>query len=69
MRRLALAAALTLCPTLAHAWGGTGHAVIDRAAIQAIPDGGPAFLRRHVDYISASAALPDGWRGDAEGFS
>nr|WP_306298544.1 nuclease [Sphingomonas sp. IBVSS2] len=69
MRRLALAAALLLCPAVAHAWGGTAHAVIDRAAIQTIPDGGPVFLRRHIDYISASAALPDGWRGDAEGFS
>ncbi|MEN2788887.1 nuclease [Sphingomonas oligophenolica] len=69
MRRFALAAALMLSPTVAHAWGGTGHAVIDRAAIQAIPDGGPVFLRRYADYISASAALPDSWRGDAEGFS
>nr|WP_245824550.1 nuclease [Sphingomonas azotifigens] len=69
MRRFALAAALTLCPAAAHAWGGTAHAVIDRAAIQAIPDGGPVFLRRYVDYIAASASLPDSWRGDAEGFS
>ncbi|MEK9209741.1 nuclease [Sphingomonas sp. 2378] len=69
MRRLALAAALILCPATAQAWGGTAHAVIDRAAIEAIPDDGPVFLRRHVDYIAASAALPDSWRGDAEGFS
>ena len=69
MRRLALAAALILCPAAAQAWGGTAHAVIDRAAIEAIPDDGPVFLRRHVDYIAASAALPDSWRGDAEGFS
>jgi hypothetical protein len=69
MRRFALAAALMLCPAVAHAWGGTAHAVIDRAAIQTIPDSGPVFLRRYVDYISTSAALPDSWRGDAEGFS
>jgi len=69
MRRLALAAALILCPASAQAWGGTAHAVIDRVAIEAIPDDGPVFLRRHVDYIAASAALPDSWRGDAEGFS
>nr|WP_265269037.1 nuclease [Sphingomonas lycopersici] len=69
MRRFALAAALMLFPAVAHAWGGTGHAVIDRAAIQTIPDDGPVFLRRYVDYISASAALPDSWRGDSEGFS
>ncbi|WP_230480751.1 nuclease [Sphingomonas sp. Leaf21] len=69
MRRLLLAAALACSSTVAQAWGGTAHAVIDRAAIQAIPDSGPVFLRRHVDYVAASAALPDTWRGDAEGFS
>jgi len=69
MRRFALAAAFLLCPAVAHAWGGTGHAVIDRAAIQTIPDNGPVFLRRYADYISASASLPDSWRGDSEGFS
>ncbi len=69
MRRLALAAALMLYPAAAHAWGGTGHAVIDRAAIQAIPGNGPVFLRRYEAYIVASAALPDHRRGDAEGFS
>ncbi len=63
----ALAAAVLPAPALA--WGGTAHAVIDRAAIEAIPDDGPTFLRRHVDYIAASASLPDGWRGDSEPFS
>lgn len=69
MRRLALVAACMLCPAVAHAWGGTAHAVIDRAAVQAIPNSGPVFLRRYADYIAASASLPDSWRGDAEGFS
>lgn len=69
MRRFALAAALTLCPGVAHAWGGTAHAVIDRAAIQTIPEDGPVFLRRYAAYIAQSASLPDSWRGDAEGFS
>lgn len=69
MRRFALAAALTLCPAVAHAWGHTAHAAIDRAAIQTIPADGPVFLRHHVDYIALSATLPDSWRGDAEGFS
>ena len=63
----ALAAAILPAPALA--WGGTAHAVIDRAAIEAIPDDGPVFLRRHVDYIAGSASLPDGWRGDSEPFS
>ncbi|HUD95866.1 nuclease [Sphingobium sp.] len=73
MRSLALAAALVLLsattPTTAFAWGGTAHSVIDRAAIEAIPDDGPIFLRKHVDYIAASASLPDSWRGDSENFS
>jgi hypothetical protein len=70
MRPFVLAAlAAAVLPAPAHAWGGTAHAVIDRAAIEAIPDDGPTFLRRHVDYIAASASLPDGWRGDSEPFS
>ncbi|MGB3927492.1 MAG: nuclease [Sphingobium sp.] len=69
MRHILLAAALSIAPTAAHAWGGTAHAVIDRAAIDAIPEDGPIFLRRHADYIVASAALPDTWRGDSEPFS
>lgn len=69
MRRFLLAAAIIFCPAAAQAWGGTAHAVIDRAAIAAIPADGPVFLRRHADYIAASAVLPDNWRGDAEGFS
>ncbi|SEN46001.1 hypothetical protein SAMN05192583_2849 [Sphingomonas gellani] len=65
-----LSAAVTLClPSAAFAWGGTAHAVIDQAAIQAIPDDGPTFLRRHFDYIAGSASLPDTWRGSSENFS
>lgn len=56
-------------PSAAQAWGGTAHAVIDRAAIAAIPDDGPVFLRRHIDYIAGSASLPDTWRGASENFS
>ncbi|WP_336973668.1 nuclease [Sphingobium aromaticiconvertens] len=66
---LATISALALHPTTARAWGGTAHSVIDRAAIEAIPDDGPTFLRKYVDYIAASASLPDSWRGDAENFS
>lgn len=64
------AAALAVtAPHAALAWGERGHAVIDRAAIAAIPEEGPVFLRKHVDYIAATASLPDTWRGNAEGFS
>ncbi|WP_271298953.1 nuclease [Sphingomonas sp. CV7422] len=69
MRPALLALAFALLPTPAFAWGGTAHAVIDRAAIEAIPADGPVFLRRHVDYIAASAALPDRWRNNAENFA
>lgn len=74
MRHLTVAAfamigALALHPATAQAWGGTAHAVIDRAAIEAIPDDGPTFLRKYADYIAASASLPDSWRGDSENFS
>lgn len=65
-----LVAALAITtPQTAVAWGERGHAVIDRAAIEAIPEDGPVFLKKHSDYIAASASLPDKWRGNAEGFS
>lgn len=66
---LAALSALSLTPLPAWAWGGTAHAVIDRAAIEAIPEDGPVFLRRYADYIAASASLPDSWRGNAESFA
>jgi hypothetical protein len=73
MRRLlpALLAVLPLAmlPAPASAWGGRAHAVIDRAALDAIPDDGPVFLRKYTDYIAGSASLPDSWRGASENFS
>ncbi|MEW9855161.1 nuclease [Novosphingobium sp. M1R2S20] len=71
MRRLlAVVAGLALlAPHAALAWGERGHAVIDTAAIEAIPEDGPVFLKKHVDYIAASASQQDSWRGNAEGFS
>lgn len=72
MRRLLTAAAAGLAliaPHAAFAWGERGHAVIDTAAIEAIPDDGPVFLKAHRDFIAASASQPDSWRGNAEGFS
>ena len=64
------AIAVSCCfPSSADAWGATAHAAIDRAAIATIPDDGPVFLRRHIDYIAGSASLPDAWRGSSENFS
>jgi hypothetical protein len=71
MRPFSLASLLVFStlPSAAHAWGGTAHTVIDRAAIEAIPADGPVFLRKYEDYIGQSASLPDSWRGNAENFS
>jgi len=65
----AIASLAFLAPDAAHAWGERGHAVIDTAAIEAIPEDGPVFLKEHLDYMAASASQPDSWRGNAEGFS
>lgn len=72
MRRIVGATLILLAaamPEAAHAWGKRGHAVIDRVAVEALPADGPVFLKAHVDYIAASASIPDGWRGDGEPFS
>lgn len=61
--------ALALSPGPAMAWGHTAHSVIDRAAIEAIPDTGPTFLRKYADYIAFSVPLPVTWRGNSENFS
>lgn len=66
---LALATLLVARPDTALAWGQRAHAVIDRAAIEAIPDDGPVFLRKYEDYIATAATLPDAWRANWEGFS
>jgi hypothetical protein len=64
-----MASIFAFAPSAAHAWGKTGHAVIDRAAIEALPADGPVFLRKYEDYVVASATQPDAWRGDSENFS
>ncbi|OYX67450.1 MAG: nuclease [Sphingomonadales bacterium 32-64-17] len=65
----ALVAALLCSAGAAHAWGQRGHAVIDRAAINALPDDGPVFLKDYADYIARNATQPDSWRSASEGFS
>lgn len=50
------------------AWGERGHAVIARTAVDALPDDGPAFLRRQRDYIGAMASVADSWRSESEPF-
>lgn len=72
MRYLLLALAAAACaavPVPVLAWGERAHAVIDRAAIAALPADGPVFLRKYADYIAASSTMPDSWRSASEPFS
>jgi hypothetical protein len=64
---LALIVALAWSP--AHAWGGRGHAVIDQAALTALPSDGPVFLQRHAAFIAEEAGAPDTWRSSSEPFA
>jgi len=48
------------------AWSLAGHTLINRAAIAALPDDGPVFLKRSIDWIGARPTAPDAWR-DAGG--
>ena len=56
-------------PIAAFAWGERGHTAIDRAAVAALPDDGPVFLREYIDFIGASASIPDTWRSASEPFA
>ena len=72
MRRLALVALSLLTAaqsSAALAWGGRGHAVIDHAALDALPEDGPVFLRDHAEFIGEEAGAPDTWRSSSEPFS
>jgi hypothetical protein len=70
MRRtlpLVLIALLAFTPRLV-AWGERGHQTVNRAAVRAIPDDGPVFLRAHEDWIVYLAIIPDSWRQASEPF-
>jgi hypothetical protein len=64
VRKLPLlaAAVLLLAQQRAASWSLTGHTLINRAAIAALPADGPAFLKRHIDWIGARSTAPDAWR-------
>jgi hypothetical protein len=53
---------LLATPQAGLAWGTRAHAVIDRAAVDMLPDDGPVFLKKYVEYIAGSASIPDTWR-------
>lgn len=69
MKRAIAAGLLALSATPAFGWGHRAHEAIDRAALAALPDDGPVFLREDADYIGASATLPDKWRSASEPFA
>lgn len=67
--RAAAASLLLVFPTLpAHAWGRDGHRLINRLAIENLPQEVPAFLRNGnaVDIIEYEGPEPDQWRSRAE---
>jgi hypothetical protein len=64
---LVVIALLAFTPHLA-AWGERGHQTANRAAVRAIPDDGPTFLRDHEDWIVYLASIPDSWRQASESF-
>jgi hypothetical protein len=65
---LRLALALTgalVCAGHALAWGSTGHRIIGRLAVEALPAELPAFLRSQaaVQAVGELAREPDRWKG------
>jgi hypothetical protein len=53
---LAIFLVAALCiPDPAFPWGTRAHAVIDRTAVDTLPDDGPVFLKKYADYIAGSA--------------
>jgi hypothetical protein len=50
------------------AWGLTGHVVISRAAVNALPAEVPAFVKRQIDWIGSRSITPDSYRSASEPF-
>src|SRR5437868_4887649 len=48
------------------AWGFRGHTVANLAAVEAISDDGPVFLKAHKAYIGHLGPVPDTWRSPTE---
>ena len=49
-------------------WGLTGHVVITRAAVNALPSDAPAFVKRQIDWIGSRSITPDSYRAAGEPF-
>jgi len=50
------------------AWGFRGHTVANLAAVEAIPNDGPALLRTYKGYIGHLGPIPDTWRSPSDAF-
>src|SRR5579871_3578743 len=48
------------------AWGLRGHTVANLAAVEGIPQDGPAFLKPQEGYIGHLGTIPDTWRNFSE---
>ncbi len=61
----ALGAAILLPPMEAASWGATGHRLVGMAAVRALPDELPAFLRtpQAAAEIGELSREPDRWKG------
>lgn len=72
MKRLSCAGVLLLLaassPTALQAWGITGHRVIARVAVSALPPEVPDFLKRQIDWIGERSITPDNYRAASEPF-
>lgn len=64
MRRALLAVLLTV--QAGNGWGVRGHHSINRAAVRALPEDGPVFLRAHEEWIVYLSTIPDTWRYPSE---
>ncbi len=68
MRSIACLIALVLAASPAFGWGRRAHSAINRAAVLGLPADGPAFLRKHIEWITYLSVVPDSWRRPSEGF-
>jgi hypothetical protein len=48
------------------AWGARGHTIANLAAVEGVPQNGPAFLRAQKAYIGHLGTIPDTWRSPSE---
>ena len=67
MRKALLTALIVvLLPTIGVGWGNEGHLLINKIALQKMPEAMPAFFRESRDLIIYLGLEPDRWRGASE---